>query len=196
MSSPPSPPTLWTTEPDGYLEPRLAPSGLGSKPPTTVLQLFASTAAKHATQKAMCLKRPVNGVIPADWQVWTWKQYYADCMLFAKTLLHLGVDSFHVVNILGFNSVSFYNVLMPSLVVCRMLAASFPLSPSLTTLLTTRLPTTQPEWLIANCGAQLAGCIAAGIYATNISDVRPAAASSFSIPLPRCLVYVSPRRRR
>lgn len=131
MANPPSPPALWTTEPDGYLEPQLSPSGMGSKAPMTVLQLFASTAAKHATQRAMCLKRPVNGVMPADWQVWTWKQYYADCVRFAKTLLHLGVDSYHVVNILGFNS---------------------------------------PEWLIANCGAQLAACIAAGIYATNIAD--------------------------
>jgi len=49
-------------------------------------------------------------------------------MSFAKTLVHLGVEPFRIINILGFNS---------------------------------------PEWLIANNGAILAGCIAAGIYATN-----------------------------
>ena len=27
-----------------------------------------------------------------------------------------------------------------------------------------------PEWFIANSGSILAGCIAAGIYATNLSD--------------------------
>ncbi len=30
--------------------------------------------------------------------------------------------------------------------------------------------TLQPEWLIANCGAILGGCIAAGIYTTNTPD--------------------------
>ena len=67
----------------------------------------------------------------APWKYWTWKQYYDDCDKFAKTLIHLNVESFGIVNIIGFNS---------------------------------------PEWLIANNGAMMAGCIAAGVYSTNTPD--------------------------
>jgi long-chain-fatty-acid--CoA ligase ACSBG len=69
--------------------------------------------------------------MPADWRIWTWQDYWNDCKKFAKCLMHLGVQPFEVVNILGFNS---------------------------------------PEWLLANTGAILASCIAAGIYTTNTAE--------------------------
>ena len=40
-----------------------------------------------------------------DWIVWTWNDYYRDCNKFAKTLIHFDVKPYHVVNVLGFNSV-------------------------------------------------------------------------------------------
>jgi long-chain-fatty-acid--CoA ligase ACSBG len=67
----------------------------------------------------------------SHYKMWTWKQYYADCESFAKSLVKLGHKPYDVVNILGFNS---------------------------------------PEWFIANNGAQLGACIAAGIYATNFPE--------------------------
>ena len=92
--------------PDGYLEPKIGASGFAAKAATTVPALFSATAKKHATLNAMALKRPVGGVVPDKWKFWTWKEYHDDCIKFAKTLLHLGVDKWNVVNILGFNSVS------------------------------------------------------------------------------------------
>lgn len=44
--------------------------------------------------------------MPQTWQFWTWNDYYRDCKLFAKTLIKLDVQPFHIINILGFNSVS------------------------------------------------------------------------------------------
>lgn len=48
-----------------------------------------------------------QGKLPADWQVWTWNDFYRDSRAFAKTLIHLDVQPYHIVNILGFNSVSY-----------------------------------------------------------------------------------------
>lgn len=49
----------------------------------------------------------LKGVL-SDWKFWTYTDYYNDCMSFAKTLVHLKVDKFKIVNILGFNAVILY----------------------------------------------------------------------------------------
>lgn len=98
--------TNFVTTPDGYLEPKIGASGFASRPATTVVALFEATAKKHGSANAMALKRPTGGKVPEQWKFWSWKQYRDDCVRFAKTLLHLGVDKWNVVNILGFNSVS------------------------------------------------------------------------------------------
>lgn len=55
-----------------------------------------------------CFFATPQGVLPKEWNhVWNWKEYYADCCKFAKTLIHLDVAAFKITNILGFNSVSF-----------------------------------------------------------------------------------------
>lgn len=103
----------------------------------TVPQQFQATAAKFPDRPAMAVKRvarDAEGKLPEGlehYTFWKWKEYYADCESFAKSLVKLGSKPYEVVNILGFNS---------------------------------------PEWFIANNGAQLASCIAAGIYATNFPD--------------------------
>ena len=96
---------FWTTEPDGYVEPRVGSKGIAAVKPETVLQVFQRTAEKFGDKGAMYLKRPVDGVIPDHWQVWTWNDYFRDCRSFAKSLIHLDVKAFRIVNILGFNSV-------------------------------------------------------------------------------------------
>jgi hypothetical protein len=51
---------FWTTEPNGYLEPRLSDYGTSSLTPKTVIQIFQETVQKHGNEKAMAIKRPVN----------------------------------------------------------------------------------------------------------------------------------------
>ena len=75
-------------------------------PPKTVVQVFQDTLAKHGSERAMAQKKKVNGVM-GDWKYWTWQDYWNDCFRFAKTLVHLNVDMFKIINIIGFNSVSF-----------------------------------------------------------------------------------------
>jgi len=94
--------THWTTEPDGYLEPVLTTGA--NTAPTTVIQQFKGTVNKYGKLPAMRVKQPVNNAIPSEWKTWTWDQYWHDCMSFGKTLLHLNVGAFKVVNVIGFNS--------------------------------------------------------------------------------------------
>lgn len=97
-------------------------AGVASYEPTTIVKMFNKVSQTCGSRPALFVKRCDK------WKSWTWSEYYSDCQRFAKSLMHLMVDRFKIVNIIGFNS---------------------------------------PEWLIANNGAILAGCIAAGIYTTN-----------------------------
>mmetsp|Transcript_19225 Transcript_19225/g.32531 ORF Transcript_19225/g.32531 Transcript_19225/m.32531 type:complete len:660 (-) Transcript_19225:312-2291(-) len=94
----------WITEPNGYLEPKIGKSGQASLKPRTVIEAFQDVVHKHGQEKAMACKPRVNGTVAKDWKFWTYEQYWADCMKFAKTLAHLKVATFKIVNILGFNS--------------------------------------------------------------------------------------------
>jgi long-subunit acyl-CoA synthetase (AMP-forming) len=94
----------WTSDPTVNLEPRLASSGFGSVPSQTVIQVFQDTVAKHGNRSALFFKPALSGTLQ-QWKVWTWKNYWDDCVSFAKSLLSLNIDQFSVVNILGFNSV-------------------------------------------------------------------------------------------
>lgn len=94
----------WVTNPEDEIEIEVQPAGFGALPPQTIIQVLTETVQKHGSRPALMLKRPVNGKIPENWQLWTWNQYYADCRRFAKALIHLGVQPFNIVNVLGFNS--------------------------------------------------------------------------------------------
>lgn len=120
-----------TTEPTECLEPQMT-YGPGTYPAMTVIEKFDDTVKKRGGAGALYLKRKgADGKLPDQWKVWTWQQYYDDCMKFAKSLHHLGVANFKITNIIGFNS---------------------------------------PEWIIANTGSIMAGCIAAGVYTTNLPE--------------------------
>ena len=133
MSSP-----CWVTAADACVDIKLG-TGMAAYEPKTVVEVFKATVAKHGSRPAMQVKIPVDGKVPDDWKVWTWQQYWDDCIKFAKSLVFLNVNAFKVINIIGFNS---------------------------------------PEWFIANCGAIVAGGIAAGIYTTNTAEACEYVSSS------------------
>lgn len=123
--------SLSATEPDACVKIRMGSEGAAAYPAVTVLDKFKEAVAKHGNLPALRQKKKVNNVIPNEWTTWSWSDYYADCVRFAKSLVHLNVDMFKITNIIGFNA---------------------------------------PQWLIANCGSIIAGCIAAGVYTTNTPD--------------------------
>ena len=94
----------YTTQPNGYLEPKIGTCGFSSIAPKTIVETFQETVEKFGKRNAMGMKRPVNNVVPREWTFWTWEAYYADCSKFAKSLLKLGCEAYTVVNIIGFNS--------------------------------------------------------------------------------------------
>jgi long-chain-fatty-acid--CoA ligase ACSBG len=94
----------WVTEPDAILPPKIGASGFAAVPSKTIIQVFRETVAKHGDRNAMAVKAKVNGVVPTEWKFWTFKQYWDDCMTFAKALAHLKVDPYKIINILGFNA--------------------------------------------------------------------------------------------
>jgi long-chain-fatty-acid--CoA ligase ACSBG len=86
------------------LEPNLTFAG-GDQNPQTIIEVFQRTVERHGSKPCLHSKRKdADGVLPEEWSIWTWQQYWDDCMRFAKSLVHLKVDTFKVVNIIGFNS--------------------------------------------------------------------------------------------
>ena len=55
----------YTTEPDGYLEPRIGKTGTSALAPITVIEQFNKIVAAYPSRPAMGLKRPVNGKVGA-----------------------------------------------------------------------------------------------------------------------------------
>jgi len=94
----------WVTEPHEYIEPILG-AGYGGLPPKTIIQVFNETVRKHGSRNALAVKLKVNGKLSDTWKFWTYQQYWDDCVLFAKALIHLKLPNYHIINILGFNSV-------------------------------------------------------------------------------------------
>ncbi|XP_065901711.1 long-chain-fatty-acid--CoA ligase ACSBG2-like isoform X2 [Dysidea avara] len=88
----------WTTEPDGEVNVKTMLSGPASASPTTVSAVFKKTSQRLADHPALRVKR--NG----EWKTWTWQDYYGDVARAAKSLIKLGMEPFHGVCILGFNS--------------------------------------------------------------------------------------------
>ena len=53
----------YTTEPDGYLEPKIGKTGYSSLPAITVIEQFNKIVKAFPSRPAMGLKRPVNGKV-------------------------------------------------------------------------------------------------------------------------------------
>uniref|UniRef100_A0A8B9LE99 long-chain-fatty-acid--CoA ligase n=1 Tax=Astyanax mexicanus TaxID=7994 RepID=A0A8B9LE99_ASTMX len=91
-------PTYWSSARDKAVKLRMAESGPGSEAPLTIHQMFQDTVNKYGDHPALRWKE--NGA----WTTLTYKQYYQHCRTAAKSFLKLGLERFHGVGILGFNS--------------------------------------------------------------------------------------------
>ncbi|XP_030048663.1 long-chain-fatty-acid--CoA ligase ACSBG2 isoform X2 [Microcaecilia unicolor] len=90
--------SLWTTEKDGAVRFRMEQTGPGSEPPITIHQLFQQTLQHCSNKPALAVKRD------GQWKTITFLQYYQNCRAAAKGFLKLGLQRFHGVAILGYNS--------------------------------------------------------------------------------------------
>ncbi|XP_016130776.1 long-chain-fatty-acid--CoA ligase ACSBG2-like [Sinocyclocheilus grahami] len=89
---------LWSTARDKPVKLRMETSGLGSEPPMTIHQMFLATVQKYGDYPALRVKK--DGM----WVSLTYKEYYQHARAAAKSFLKLGLERFHGVGILGFNS--------------------------------------------------------------------------------------------
>ncbi|XP_071584087.1 long-chain-fatty-acid--CoA ligase ACSBG2 isoform X1 [Heliangelus exortis] len=100
-SSPPAS-RVWTTQCDGEVRLRMDEQGIGSEAPKTVHQLFQEAASKYGDYYALASKKG------GQWIKLTYKMYYKECWKAAKSFLKLGLERFHGVCILGFNSAEWF----------------------------------------------------------------------------------------
>ncbi|XP_061708896.1 long-chain-fatty-acid--CoA ligase ACSBG2 isoform X4 [Cydia pomonella] len=84
--------------PEGRVKLRLAPRGIAGEPPISVPGLLRQTAARYPDSPALCTKKD------GKWHKITYTQYLERVRTVAKAFLKLGLERFHSVCILGFNS--------------------------------------------------------------------------------------------
>ncbi|XP_028672029.2 long-chain-fatty-acid--CoA ligase ACSBG2 [Erpetoichthys calabaricus] len=89
---------LWTSQGDGDVKLRIRESGHAAKSPITVHQLLTRAVDKFGDYVALAAKEG------EQWNTLTYKEYYQQCRAAAKSFLKLGLQRFHGVGILGFNS--------------------------------------------------------------------------------------------
>ncbi|XP_069505657.1 long-chain-fatty-acid--CoA ligase ACSBG2 isoform X2 [Ambystoma mexicanum] len=93
---------LWTTSREGEVKLRMEESGIAKIPPITIHQLFRETVQKYGDYIALASKQG------DQWTKLTYKQYYQECRNAAKGFLKLGLERYHGVGILGFNSAEWF----------------------------------------------------------------------------------------
>ncbi|XP_053318195.1 long-chain-fatty-acid--CoA ligase ACSBG2 isoform X2 [Spea bombifrons] len=93
---------LWTTQRDGTVQLRIEESGVASLPPITIHQLFQESVGKYGDCVALASKQG------DQWNKITYKQYYEQCRIAAKGFIKLGLERYHGVGILGFNSAEWF----------------------------------------------------------------------------------------
>ncbi|XP_077571558.1 long-chain-fatty-acid--CoA ligase ACSBG2-like [Stigmatopora nigra] len=89
---------MWTTCRDGAVCLRMEESGPAAETPVTVHQMFLETVQNFGTLPAMAYKKD------GQWEIVTWTRYYELCRAAAKSFIKLGLERYHAVGILGFNS--------------------------------------------------------------------------------------------
>ncbi|XP_048196585.1 long-chain-fatty-acid--CoA ligase ACSBG2-like [Perognathus longimembris pacificus] len=93
---------LWTTHRDGAVLLRLSKHGPGHEIPVTIPTLFQESVDRFGAYPALATKNSKN------WDTLNFSQYYEACRKAAKALIKLGLERFHGVGILGFNSVEWF----------------------------------------------------------------------------------------
>lgn len=89
---------LWATSKNHAVQLRMESSGPGSETPMTVHQMFLETVEQSGDFLALASKKD------DQWVHLSWRQFYDQCRTAAKSFLKLGLERFHGVGILGFNS--------------------------------------------------------------------------------------------
>lgn len=89
---------LWSCTRDKAVRLRMEGSGSASDTPITTHQMFLETVEKYGDHPALASKKE------GQWEITTWRQYYEQCRAAAKSFLKLGLERYHGVGILGFNS--------------------------------------------------------------------------------------------
>uniref|UniRef100_A0A671UC01 long-chain-fatty-acid--CoA ligase n=1 Tax=Sparus aurata TaxID=8175 RepID=A0A671UC01_SPAAU len=89
---------LWSTSRDKAVRLRMEGSGPASETPMTIHQMFLETVQQYEQFPALAYKKE------GRWLTMTWRQYYDQCRAAAKSFLKLGLERYHGVGILGFNS--------------------------------------------------------------------------------------------
>uniref|UniRef100_A0A8C9PQA6 long-chain-fatty-acid--CoA ligase n=1 Tax=Spermophilus dauricus TaxID=99837 RepID=A0A8C9PQA6_SPEDA len=109
MKSPPptpwlftGPTRLWTTYRDGEVLLRLSKHGPGHETPMTIPELFQESVQRFGSYPALSWKDDEK------WETLNFYQYYQACRKAARALIKLGLQRFHGVGILGFNSVEWF----------------------------------------------------------------------------------------
>ncbi|XP_055353201.1 long-chain-fatty-acid--CoA ligase ACSBG2-like [Paramacrobiotus metropolitanus] len=90
---------IWSIQPGTPVKIRM-----GSHPhtdgvqPESVPTWFTRIATNNAARPALKVKRD------GAWKTWTYQQYHNDVVAAAKAFIHLGLEPFHAVGIIGFNA--------------------------------------------------------------------------------------------
>uniref|UniRef100_A0A8D1PKT9 Long-chain-fatty-acid--CoA ligase ACSBG2 n=1 Tax=Sus scrofa TaxID=9823 RepID=A0A8D1PKT9_PIG len=92
-------PGLWTTHRDGEVLLRLSKHGPGHETPMTIPEFFRESVSRFGTYPPLASKKN------EQWEVLNFNQYYEACRKAGKAMMKLGLEPFHSVGILGFNSV-------------------------------------------------------------------------------------------
>ncbi|XP_051979279.1 long-chain-fatty-acid--CoA ligase ACSBG1-like [Xyrauchen texanus] len=92
--------SLWTTEASGSVQLRM--DELCPEQPITVHQMFIASIQKYGNLPALATKRGNK------WENVSFSEYYQRCRMAAKGFLKLGLERFHSVAILGFNSAEWF----------------------------------------------------------------------------------------
>ncbi|XP_052099586.1 long-chain-fatty-acid--CoA ligase ACSBG2-like isoform X2 [Mytilus californianus] len=87
-----------TTKRDGTVKIRMGTKGNQADQPVTLITVFKKTSERAPNHLALAVKRD------STWKKWTYQQYYADVCAAAKSFIKLGLEPYHGVGILGFNS--------------------------------------------------------------------------------------------
>ncbi|VVC98520.1 unnamed protein product [Leptidea sinapis] len=89
-------------QPGGRVKLRIGSRGTSAEPPISVPGLLSRTVARYPDVPALYTKR--NG----KWESITYRQYKDQVRTVAKAFIKLGLERYHSVCILGFNSVEWY----------------------------------------------------------------------------------------
>lgn len=93
---------LCTTKQDGEVKLRMDESGIGCETPITIHELFLNSVNEYGNYSALASKKQ------GKWTRITFKMYYELCRMAAKGFIKLGLERFHGVCILGFNSLEWF----------------------------------------------------------------------------------------